>query len=147
MKLELKFHPAADQPGKALDMAVFIAFMGGVMFFVLNSALIVGLLLAAMLYSLLPFFVPTYYTFDEKGVAVKRLGRERVYSWEKYRSFTVENNGVALWTVEDISKAGGTSKERLAVMRSAVFLLMTPQMIEQAGGILRQKLAAVEKKD
>ena len=48
MKLELKFHPAADKPGKALAMAFFLAFMSGVMFCVLNSVLVVGLLLAGL---------------------------------------------------------------------------------------------------
>ena len=147
MKLELKFHPAADKPGKALAMAFFLAFMSGLMFCVLNSVLVVGLLLALMIYNLIPFFFPTYYTLDDKCVTVSRLGKKRVYAWDGYRSFTVENNGVVLWTVPDIHQAQETGREKMAVLRSSVFLLMTPQMIEQAGGILRSKLAETTKKD
>lgn len=146
MKLELKFHPAAEQPLKACLITAFIAFMGGVMFYVINNVLVVGVLLALMIGSLLPFYFPTYYTLDETALRMKRLGKERVYPWDKYRSFMVQKNGVTLWTVADLSSASQSKdrREKMAVLRNSVFLLMTPQMIGQAEVILRQKLAVTK---
>ena len=141
MRLELKFHPAAEQPFKALLTAAFLACMGGMMFFMLNSAVVVGLLMLAVLYSLIPFFFPTYYTFDEETLTMKRLGRTRVYAWNKYRSFMVQKNGIVLWTVADLTAASANSREKMAVLRNSVFLPMTSQMMKQAEEILRKKLA------
>lgn len=146
MKLELKYHPAGDKPTRALILACFIAFMGGVILFVLNNMLVAALLPALTIYSLVPYFFPTYYTFDEQAITAKRLGKTSVYAWDDYRSFTVQANGIVLWTVVDLNAAESNYKEKMAVMRSSVFLLMTPQMIEKADGILRRKLALTKKK-
>ncbi|MBQ7568183.1 hypothetical protein IJT17_05185 [bacterium] len=140
-QLELKFHPAAENPARAWLLAGFIGFMGGVMFFVLNSPLVVGLLLFMMIYSLVPFFFPTYYRFDSQGITMKRTGKEHAYSWDDYRSFTIQDNGIVIWAEVSVPNANDGFRKRMSALRRSVFFPMTPEMIGQAERILRQKLA------
>jgi len=59
---------------------LFLSFMGGVLFF----------------FSLSRFFLPTYYTVDDKGVKIKFLGLEKHFPWERFARVDIGKKGVFL---------------------------------------------------
>lgn len=144
MNLQLRFHPAAKTPLKAWGYAVFIVAMGFLMWMIMKQPLVTGLLMAVMVYNVIPYFVPTNYTIDEQGIHYKRLQSQRLYKWEDYRSYSVEKNGLIVWAKELVPNAQMDTRERFKALRRSAFLPMSEDLVAQAEPVLRQRLIKLE---
>lgn len=140
MKLEMKFHPAADSPRKAWLTAIFLGFMAGALLYVFPYPLITALMVFMMVYNLLPFYFPTYYKLDDQAITMSRLGKDYVYPWDNYRSYTIQQNGIVLWPETSVPQRNDGVKKQMSALRRSVFFPMTPKMISDAESLLRQKL-------
>ena len=140
MKLEFKFHPAGQHPGQATAIAAFLAFMAGALLYLLNSPILVALLIFVVTYNFLPYYFPTYYKLDEKALTMSRLGKDYVYLWDDYRSYTVQKNGIVIWADATLPQRKDGVKNQMKALRRSVFFPMTPEIIEASTKLLRQKL-------
>lgn len=140
MKLEFKFHPAGQRPLQATAVAVFLVFMAVALLYMINSPFLVALLIFAVTYSLLPYYFPTYYTLDDKALTMTRLGKDYVYLWDDYRSYTVQKNGIVIWAEASLPQRKDGVKNQMKALRHSVFFPMTPEIIEASTKLLRQKL-------
>lgn len=93
--VELTIHPAAGRPRLALALCFGLGLVGSAAWQFLPEPLVTLPMLALLLASLAPFFVPTRYELGEE-LRITRLGRRQTYSWDRFRAFRVERNGVLL---------------------------------------------------
>lgn len=93
--VEVTVHPAARRPRTALALCFGLGLVGSAAWQFLPEPLVTLPMLALLLASLAPFFAPTRYELGEE-LRITRLGRRQSYSWERFRAFTVDRNGVLL---------------------------------------------------
>lgn len=139
-EMDLRFHPAAKRRGLALGTAIFLGVMLGAMFVVVKEIYIIIVLVGLMVYSVLPFYVPTDYHLDGEGISMMRYGKKRVHKWSDYRSYSVQSNGIVIWT--DVAGANTRARfgTQMKALGSSVFFPMDKEMIEEAEPLLRTVL-------
>ena len=150
MSAPLRFHPAARRPRLALLVLVGLGFLGGAAWAVLPEPAVVLSLALVMGVSLLPFYAPTDYLFDEEGVEVARAGRRRRHPWAGFGSFQVQRNGILLLpdmpglNSQPNAAPGGGSRPgaapSLRALRRAVFLPMDAELQARALPLLEGRL-------
>lgn len=141
-KLDLKmcFHPAGKRPVLAAGVAAFLGFMGSAMWFVMQEPYVPLVLMGVMVYSLVPFYIPTYYSFDQEGVTVKRWGRAKLHKWSDYRSYSVQGNGMVFWADTAAPSKITSLGKQVSALRRSVFLSLDEEMLKQAEPLVRKKL-------
>ncbi|MDG1837505.1 MAG: hypothetical protein P8I91_01725 [Phycisphaerales bacterium] len=90
-------HPLREQPWKAL-LAVVLVLFCGVLVGVIVADPLVGPLAAGgaivfLFFTLNRFFLPSKYSMDEHGVAVRYPLRSRTLRWAEIRRFVHDNQG------------------------------------------------------
>lgn len=93
--MEMTVHPAAQRPGTALAACFALGLVGSAAWQFLPEPLITLPMLMLLVMSVAPFFAPTRYELGD-DLRVTRLGLKRVYSWDRFRAFCVQRNGVFL---------------------------------------------------
>ena len=146
MQLELRYHPAAEHPIKAGLYAAFIGAMAALMPAMLNSTFASAVLLALMIYNVTPYFVATNYRIDDEGLHYQRLGKQRHYLWQDFRSYSRDKNGIILWAKDFVPDEKMDSRQRWQAMRRSAFLPMSPALMEQSEPLLQSKLVQLEVK-
>jgi hypothetical protein len=95
-RLEWTCHPARRQPGKAVAAGVFslacavaAAVWTGVVFWGIFFFVVLAV-------SIAPFYLPTRFVLDDKGVEKVYLGVPQRRSWSQFQSWYRDRNGVLL---------------------------------------------------
>ena len=93
--MTIAFHPAKDRPKTAAALAFGIGILLQMLWQWLSPvpALVIWL---ALVLSLRDFYLPSTYSFDSDGLTVKRLLGAKRYSWERFRAFVNDRNGLFL---------------------------------------------------
>ncbi len=134
MSARLRFHPAARRPSLAALVLLALGFLGGAAWAVLPQPAVVLSLALVMGVSLLPFYAPTDYLFDEEGVEVASVGRRRRHPWAGFGSLQVQRNGILL-----LPGAPG-DPPNVRSLRRAVFLPMDAELRARALPLLEARL-------
>lgn len=93
--MEWKSFPFKENKKKGILILIFILVLStGV--FLLISKLFAFLTLVVLLLSVLPYYSPTQYKIDEKGIRIIHLGIKREKKWEELKRCYVERNGIFL---------------------------------------------------
>lgn len=161
MKARLRSHPAARRPVMAAAVAMAVgAVLGMGWAFVPDPAVVLPLVLALGV-SLLPFFAPTDYGFDDDGVEVARAGRRERHPWSRFAAFRLVAEGIVLEAAPapgdfgahpGRSAAGGSGADGGLVpgqsagngwgrrLRGSVFLPMDGDLAARALPLVEQRL-------
>ncbi len=94
--MTLRFSPAEDHPGKAVMLTFGLGFAGSVIHAYVGELYLTLMLVGLLLFSLRRFFVPTRYDIGDEELRVTSLGVEKVFGWNRFRSFEKDRNGVFL---------------------------------------------------
>lgn len=94
-KLNWKSQPFVEHPRRTIFLVIFLVAIGVCVYlsFGLYWVIIAYILLVG---GILPYWLPTYYCFDEEGVKVKGIIAERNKKWDEFRSYYKDKNGVLL---------------------------------------------------
>jgi hypothetical protein len=93
--MEWKSIPFKEHPRKTIFLITFLLLMWTGIYF---SFRLYGLFISILLLGggLLPYWLPTYYFLDEKGVRVKGIFLEKNKRWDEFKSYYEDKNGVFL---------------------------------------------------
>ena len=93
--MTIAFHPAKDRPKTAAALAFGLGILLQMLWQWLSPvpALVIWL---ALVLSLRDFYLPSTYNFDSEGLTIKRLLGVKHYSWERFRAFVSDRNGLFL---------------------------------------------------
>ena len=87
--------PAKENPRKTIFTVIFIIGLSVALFYFYGP--IYGIIsLLVLTFSLMPYFTPTRYTFDENNIEIKKAFYTINKKWKDYRSFYPDGNGVLL---------------------------------------------------
>ena len=93
--MTIAFHPAKERPKTAAALAFGLGILLQMLWQWLTPvpALVIWL---ALVVSLRDFYLPSTYSFDSKGLSIKRPLCAKHYSWERFRAFVSDRNGLFL---------------------------------------------------
>ena len=122
--MNVRFHPAEEQPGKALALTFFFGLVGSAIHAYVGDLWLTILLMALFIFSLRRFFLPNVYEFGEETLTVSGVS----YSWKRFRSFERDRNGLFLSPYRE--------RRKLDQMRG-IFLPMAPSDRDRVAQWLR----------
>lgn len=88
-------HPVKESVKKNIIAAagIIVILAGGFIWLYIPGVLL-GLLIIML--TLLPYFLPTKYIIDEKGVEVHYMFQKKMHKWQMFRSYYNDENGILL---------------------------------------------------
>jgi hypothetical protein len=91
----LVFHPAKQKPKVAAGLAFGLGILLQMLWQWLSPvpALVIW---SALVISLRDFYLPSTYEMTTGGLTVRRMMGEKSYSWERFRSYVKDRNGLFL---------------------------------------------------
>lgn len=95
---ELKWtvHPVKEDWKKSAILIAFLVLIVLLVYLSFDSIALMALSAVLMLGSLRAFFIPTYYTLDQKEIKVESPLGKRSRGWNEFKSYYADNNGVLL---------------------------------------------------
>lgn len=118
----LVFHPAKERP----KVAACLAFALGILLQILwqwLSPVPALVLWVALVLSLRDFYLPSTYRMTDEGLTVQRLLGTKSYSWDRFRAYVKDRNGVFLSPYR---------KRRASENQRGLFLPLLPSQRDEA---------------
>lgn len=94
--MTVRYHPAARRPVLAAAVAMGFGMLGSVAWAFLPEPVVLVPLLGLLLGSVLPFYAVSEYRFGDEGVEVVRPWGADRYPWTRFRTCSVDRNGLVL---------------------------------------------------
>ncbi len=94
--LEWRAHPARERPGATAALLGVVAAILAAIWIAFGDPALLLVSVAILGSSLSPWFLPTTYRLDARGVRARRAGVSRARRWEEIRSVHVDARGATL---------------------------------------------------
>jgi hypothetical protein len=89
-------HPARDRIDATVALVAFLIAVLAVVWFSLRDPVVLAVAIAILCGALAPWFLPSRYRIDERGIEETRAGVSRRRAWSDVRSVYVDARGVTL---------------------------------------------------
>jgi hypothetical protein len=89
-------HPARERVGGTIALVAFLVAIFALVWFSLRDPGILALAIVILCGALAPWFLPSRYRIDERGIEETRAGVSRRRAWSDVRSVYVDAHGVTL---------------------------------------------------
>ncbi|MGM9991586.1 MAG: hypothetical protein ACI376_01880 [Candidatus Bruticola sp.] len=147
LPLIIRQHPAVKRPWLTAVIVLFLLLMIFSMFSSKggwSSLLVPAVLLVVILHGLIPYFVPTTYTFTKEQIEVRRFGKPSVFKWDDYRAYSMQSNGFVLWMeMHPASKSSSFSKY-FKSLRNSVFIPLDEESMQIVEPLISRKLVKTD---
>jgi hypothetical protein len=89
-------HPARERVGGTIALVAFLVAIFALIWFSLRDPVVLALAIVILCGALAPWFLPSRYRIDERGIEETRAGVSRRRAWSDVRSVYVDAHGVTL---------------------------------------------------
>ena len=133
--LELRYHPLAKS--KAISSVVVgVVILTSVMsYYVIQNALMPVFTFLFFIMSMASFFMPSKYIFTKENFVIDRIVFRKSFPWTRFRSYTIERNGVFISPSSDPSRF-----DRFR----GVFMVMDRACREKLEPLLKEKFGGTQ---
>ncbi|MGM9999017.1 MAG: hypothetical protein ACI38Q_06450 [Candidatus Bruticola sp.] len=147
LPLVIRQYPAAKRPWLTAAIVLFLLLMiismlspkGG-----WSGLLVPIVLLAIILHSLIPYFIPTTYTFTKEQIEVRRFGKPSVFKWDDYRAYSMQGNGVVLWMEMHPASKTSSFSAYFKSLRNSVFIPLDEESMQIVEPLISRKLVKTD---